>query len=84
MTKLPKPPNRSKIDFVSDYYKKISIFENSKLIATVEDDLFKWLRNTKVTKAAGIDQISKKFLKDGERILAKPISELSYLSMACT
>ena len=39
------------------------------------------LKNVEVTKAAGIDQISGKFLKDGARILAKPISELCNLSM---
>ena len=34
-----------------------------------------------MTKAAGIDQISGKFLKDGARILAKSISELCSLSL---
>ena len=34
-----------------------------------------------MTKAAGIDQISGKFLKGGLRILTKPISELRNLSM---
>ena len=38
--------------------------------------MFKILKNVKVTKAAGTDQVSRKFLKDGARILAKPISEL--------
>ena len=35
-----------------------------------------------VTKAAGVGQISGKFLKDGARIVAKPICELCNLSMA--
>ena len=39
------------------------------------------MKNAEVTKAAGIDQISGKFLKDGAQILAKPISELCNLSM---
>ena len=34
-----------------------------------------------VKKAAGIDQISGKLLKDGARILAKPITELCNLFM---
>ena len=38
-------------------------------------------KNVEVTKAALIDQISGKFLKDEARILAKPISELWNLSM---
>ena len=39
------------------------------------------MKNFEVTKAAGLDQISGKVLKD-VRILAKPISELCNLSMA--
>ena len=47
-----------------------------------EGYLFNILKNVEVTKAAGIDQISKFFLKDGAQILAKPISELYNLFMA--
>ena len=79
--KLRKPPNRYVMSFVPDYYKKLSLFENSKLDSTTEDFLFKLLNNVEVTKAAGTDQISGKSLKDGTRILAKPISELCNLSM---
>ena len=81
MAKLPKAPNRSTIKFVSDYYKKLSLSENFKLHSTTEGYLFKLLNNVEVTKAAGTDQISGKFLKDGGRILAKPISQLCNLSM---
>ena len=48
----------------------------------IEGYLFNILKNVEVTKAAGLDQISGKFLNDGARILAKPISELCNLSMA--
>ena len=44
--------------------------------STTEDYLFKLLKNFEVTKAAGINQISGKFLKGGAWLLAKPISEL--------
>ena len=39
------------------------------------------MKNVEVTKAAGIDQISGRILKDGVQILAKPISHLCNLSM---
>ena len=39
------------------------------------------MKNLEVTKAPGIDQISGKFIKDGARILTKPISELCNLPM---
>ena len=68
--------------FVSDYYEKLSLYENFKLDSITEGYLFNILKNVEVTKAAGLDQISGKFLKDGARILAKPISELCNLSMA--
>ena len=47
-----------------------------------EGTLFNVLKNVEVTKAVGTDQISGKFLRDGVRVLAKPIRELCNLSMA--
>ena len=44
-----------------------------------EGYLFNILKNIEVTKAPEIDQTSGKFLKDGVRILAKPIHELCTL-----
>ena len=39
------------------------------------------MKNVEVTKAVGIYQISGKYLKDGVRILSKPISELCNIFM---
>ena len=39
------------------------------------------LRSTNVRKAAGIDELSGRFLKDGSQVLSKPISELCNLSV---
>ena len=55
--------------FVSDYYEKLSLSENFELDSTAEGYLSNILKNVEVTKAARIDQISAKFLKDGARIL---------------
>ena len=81
LAKLPKSPNRYTIKFVSDYCEKLSLSKNFKLDSITEGYLFNVLKNFEVTKAAGLDQISGKFLKDEARILAKPISELCNLSM---
>ena len=81
MEKLPKSPNRYKINFVPDYYKKISLCHIFKLDSTTEGYLFNILKNVEVTKAAGIDKISGKLSKYEVRFLAKPISELCNLSM---
>ena len=82
LAKLPQSPNRYTIKFVSDCYEKLSLSENFKLDSITEGYLLNVLKNVEVTKAAGIDQISGKFLKDGARILAKPVSELCNLFMA--
>ena len=80
--KLPQSPNRYTIKFVSDFYEKLSLSENFKLDSITEGYLLNVLKNIEATKTAGIDQISGKFLKDGARILAKPVSELCSFSMA--
>ena len=81
LTKLPKSPNQYTIKFVSHYYEKRSLSENFELVSITEGYLFNILKNAEVTKVAGIDKISGKFLKDGAQILAKSINELCNLSM---
>ena len=46
-----------------------------------EDHVLQLLKDMTVDKAAGIDNLSGKFLKDGANILAKQISELCNLSI---
>ena len=46
-----------------------------------EDHVLQLLKDMSVDKAAGLDNLSGKFLKDGANILAKPISELCNLSI---
>ena len=79
--KITQPPNWYTINFVSGCYEKLSLSKNFKLDSITEDCLLKLLKNVEVTKAAGINQVSGKFLKDGAWILAKPISELCNRSM---
>ena len=50
-----RSPNRYTIEFVSDYYKKLSLSENVKLDSRTKGYLFQLLKNVEVTKAAGID-----------------------------
>ena len=42
-----------------------------------------FLENTKVSKAAGLDNLSGRFLKHGAKVLAKPISNSSKFSITC-
>ena len=48
---------------------------------TSEEEVFKTIQNINISKAAGINNISGKFLKDGAEILAKPLSEICNLSI---
>ena len=73
LAKLPKSPNRYTIKSISGCYEKLSLSGNFKLGSITEGYLFNVLKNVQVTKAAGLHQISGKFLKDGARILANLI-----------
>ena len=42
------------------------------------------LKGINPSKAAGIDNLSAKFLKDGVHVLARPISQLCNLSLKCS
>ena len=46
---------------------------------TSEEEVFKIMQGIDISKAAGIDNLSGKFLKDGTEILAKPLNEICNL-----
>ena len=56
------------------------ISDNFCLSNTSEEKVLKIMTNIEISKAAGVDQLSARFLKDGANILAKPISTLCNLS----
>ena len=55
------------------------IFYNHKFSNVNEDLALQLLKDMNIDKAAGIDNLSGKFLKDGANVLVKPISELCNL-----
>ena len=65
------------------YYKRFLNTGNQKFTfsSTSEDEVLKLLKDTNPEKAAGIDNLSGKFLKDGAVVLALLISTLCNLSM---
>ena len=81
MKKLPIPPNIYTFNSVRQYYRHFIQNNAFHLTDTTEIDIEKILRGTKVCKAAGIDDLSGRFLEDGSRVLSKPISELCNLSI---
>ena len=83
VAKLPSPSNRFEINSVRDYYQNFLDLIPSKFrFSNVSEDvILKLLKDMNIDKAAGIDNLSAKFLKDGADILAKPISEICNLSI---
>ena len=64
-------------------YKRFLNTENQKFTfsPTSEDEVLKLLKDTNPEKAAGTENLSGRFLKDGAVVLALPISKLCKLSM---
>ena len=73
LKKLPTPPNRYTFKSIIQYYRHFIQTDAFHLTYTSEIDIEKILRRTKVCQAAGIDDLSGRFLKDGSRVLSKPI-----------
>ena len=78
LKKFPTPPNRYTFNPVIQYFVQT---DACYLTYTTEINIEKILRSANIRKAAGIDDLSGRFLKDGSRILSKPISELCNLSI---
>ena len=81
LKKLPIPPNRYTFNSVRQYYRHFIQTDAFHLTYTTEIEIEKILRSTIIRKAAGIGDLSGRFLKDGSRVLSKPISELCDLSI---
>ena len=83
VAKLPPPSNRFGITSVCKYYQDVSnrLPCKFKFSFATEDLVLKLLKDINIDKAAGIDNLSGKFLKDAANILAKPISEICNLSI---
>ena len=63
------------------YYKHITQGSPFNLASVSVNSILTILKSTQVSKAAALDSLSGCFLKDGAKILAKPISDLCNLSI---
>ena len=82
LIKLPDPPDKCNLQSVIRYYSRFTISDNFCLSNTSEEKVLKIMTNIESSKAAGVDKLSGRFLKDGANILAKPISTLCNLSVS--
>ena len=81
LKKLPTPPYKYTFNSVIQYYRHFIQTDAFRLTYTTEIDIEKILRSINARKAAGIDDLSARFLIGGSRVLSKPISELCNLSI---
>ena len=81
LKKLPKPPNKFTLNTVFQHYKGIIQSYSFNLATVSENTILTILKNTKVSKVDGLDNLSGRFLKDGAKILAKSITDLCNLSI---
>ena len=82
LIKLRNPPGKYNLQSVIRYYSSFMISDDFYLNNTSEEIVLKIMASIESSKAAGVDRISGRFLKDGANILVKPISALYNLSIS--
>ena len=82
VSKLPPSPNAFTESKVASYYDYIKFKDlNFEFSETSPEKILNIFKDLNPSRAAGIDNLSGKFLKDGTDILARPISQLCNLSI---
>ena len=82
LIKLPKTPDMHILKSVIQYYSSFAVTTDFCQVGTTEEQVLKIMQDIKSSKAAGIDKLSGRFLKNGAYILAKPDSALCDLSIS--
>ena len=82
-SKLPLLPNIFTESNIASYYNNNAVSKdlNFQLLEMSPEKTSSILKGLNPSKAAGIDNLSGKFLKDGAHVLAQPISQLCNLSI---
>ena len=79
---MPTGPNRFDINSVRELYRSLNPEENLFHFTKVsEKTISNFLKELKTNKATGIDNLSGRFLKDGSKVLATPITQICNLSI---
>ena len=82
LIKLPNLPDKYNLQSVIRYYSSFMISDDFCLSKTCEEKVLKIMKNIESSKAAGVDKLSGRFLKDDANILTKPISAICNLSIS--
>ena len=80
---LPKPSNKFGMVSVKSYYDRFNLFGKKFSFSQITEDIIvNIMIKTNPAKAAGIDGLGGRFLKDGIPILASPLAQLCNLSIS--
>ena len=82
MSKLPNPSIKYAAFSVAQYHCHLGLTKKIDLLPTEKDYILKVSRDIDTSKAAGIDRLPGRFLKDGANVLAKPITDICNLSVS--
>ena len=75
-SKLPNPSNKYGVLSVAQYYSHLGLTKKFDLLQTEKDYEFKILRDINTSKAAGVNRLPGRFLKDGVDVLAKLVTDI--------
>ena len=79
---MPTGPNKFDINSALEFYKPLNLEEDPFYFTKVfEKTISDFLKELKTNKATGIDNLSGRFLKDGSKVLATPITQICNLSI---
>ena len=82
MNKLPPAPRKFGMDTVEAYYRNNITSTASFTLSEIEEIIIlNLLKSINPTKAAGIDNVAGKFLKEGASVLATPLTQICNLSI---
>ena len=73
---LPKPSNKYSINIAIKFYEHMIPSDYFYLASVSENSILTILKVTQVSKAPCIDNLSGRFLKEGAKVLSKPMSGL--------
>ena len=78
---MPTGPNKFDINSVREFYEQLNLKEDPFHFTKVsEKTISDFLKELKTNKATGIDNQSRRFLKDRSKVLATPIAQICNLS----
>ena len=82
VSKLPNPSNKYGVLSVAQYYSHLGLTKKFDLLPTKKDYVLKILRDNNTSKAAGIDRLPGRFLKECAGVLVKPVTDICNLSIS--